>query len=121
MKRLIGRSMRNKTFNNMFHALLSMKRGLLSQVHSSLRAVTVDLDLDQEIYICCFYYDATVDDRLFDLASCASCEACEDWVCDQQILQWDFPKPIPSCGSLAYLRKEPGSSPTKQGFLARNT
>lgn len=101
--------MKNRTFIDMFDALLSMKRALLGQVAPSLRAVTVELNVDREIYTSYFFYDGPVDDRLFDLSSCATCEACEDWFSDEHFLQWDFPKPIPCSGSLAYLRKEPGA------------
>lgn len=49
--------MDNKPFNNIVSALLSMKSALGGMITSSLRAVTVNLDMEKEIYICRFFYD----------------------------------------------------------------
>jgi hypothetical protein len=94
-------------FDDKLAALLSMKRALLGSVAPSLRAVTVDIDFEDEIYGSYFYYDGPIDDELFELVNCAETEASDCWYSDSHILQLDYPKQIPIKGSLAYLRKEP--------------
>lgn len=104
----------------MLDAFLGMKRALFDRITPFLRAVKIDLDKEREIYICYFYYDAPIDDELFDLASCAAAEASESWFCAEHILQWDFPKKIPEEGVYAYLRKEEGSIPPSVRLLERS-
>ncbi len=111
--------MKNIIFENILGALLSMRTALTTHVTPPLRAVTVNLDLKKEIYICHFFYDGPLDDYLSNLVSCAACEASKCWSCEGSCVQLDFPAPIPINGALAYLRKEPGVSPPKVQLLPR--
>ncbi len=108
--------MKNKAFEDIVVALLSMRTALTTHVTPSLRAVTVNLDMKTELYICRFFYDGPIDDYLFEMASCSACEA-SDWFCDWRCVRLDFPAIIPVNGFLAYLRKEPGMTPPKIQFL----
>jgi hypothetical protein len=112
--------MNSEPFDNILGALLWMKTGLCGAVAPSLRAVTVDLDIEDQIYMCHFFYDGPIDDELFDLASVAAAEASDCWFCDAKYTQLDFPAPIPVDGALAYLRKEPGIVPPKVQLLPRS-
>lgn len=47
--------MTSKPFNNIVSALLSMRTALTTHVNPSLRAVTVNLDMENELYICHFF------------------------------------------------------------------
>ena len=111
--------MRNIIFEDMLGALLSMRTALTTIVTPPLRAVTVNLDLEKEIYICHFFYDGPLDDYLSNLASCAACEASKCWSCEGSCVQLDFPAPIPINGALAYLRKELGIAPPEIQLLPR--
>ena len=110
--------MTNKEFEGIVVALLSMRTALTTNVTPSLRAVTVNLNMETELYTCRFFYDGPIDDYLFEMASCTACEA-SDWFCDWRCIQLDFPAIIPVNGALAYLRKEPGMSPPKVQLLPR--
>jgi hypothetical protein len=110
----------DKVFEDIIDALLAMKTGLAEAVTPSLRAVTVNLDIDREIFICNFFYDGPIDDYLFDLASCAASEASNCWYLDAHYIQLDFPSPIPVNGNLAYLRKEPEKLPPQVSLLPRS-
>ena len=96
-----------------------MKSALGCTVTPSLRAVTVNLDMEREIYICYFFYDGPITEKLLDLASCSATEASDCWSCDEHYIQVDFPTPVPVNGALAYLRKEPGISPPEVSLLPR--
>ncbi len=113
--------MNKKPFDDIVSALLSMKRAIFEMITPSLRAVTVNLDMEKEIYTCYFFYDGPIDDNLFDLASCTAAEASDAWFCDAHYIQLDFPFPIPVNGALAYLRKEPGVSPPEVRLLPRDS
>lgn len=111
--------MENKSFENIIVALLHMRTALTTHVTPSLRAVTVDLDREKEVYICRFFYDGPINEYQLEFSSIAVAEACSDWACDADFLQLDFPAPIPINGALAYLRKEPGESPPEVQLLPR--
>lgn len=112
--------MNRKPFEDIVSALLSMKRAIYEMIAPSLRAVTVDLDMEKEVYICRFFYDGPIDDDLFDLASCTATEASDCWFCDAHYIRLDGPAPIPVNGALAYLRKEKGVSPPQIRLLPRS-
>lgn len=111
--------MSRKPFEDMLDVLLSMRTALTTHVTPSLRAVTVNLDMENELYICHFFYDGPIGEYQLDLASCAACEASNCWFCDRHFLRLDFPAPIPMTGVLAYLRKEPGMIPPEIQLLPR--
>ena len=111
--------METAPFKNMLSALLEMSGGLLGRVEPSLRAVAVDLDHEQELYICYFYYDGLIDEYKRDLVSCAATEASGNWVTAEHYIQLDYPAPIPVNGMLAYLRKEPEFYPPIIQLLPR--
>lgn len=113
--------MNNKPFDDIVSALLSMKRAIFNMITPSLRAVTVKLDMEKEIYTCRFFYDGFIDEKLFDLASCTATEASDCWFCDADYIRLDFPAPIPVNGVLAYLRKEPGISPPEIRLVSRDS
>jgi|SRR5579862_908900 len=107
-------------FDDLLTAVLYMKRALLGTVIPALRAVTIDLDIINEIYICYFYYDGPITDERFDLASSSACEASDSWYCKEHIVQLDYPNLIPIKGVLVYLRKESNLIPPKIQFLSRS-
>ena len=96
-------------FSELAKALLSMQKALLGSVVPSLRAVTVDIDINNQIIFFSFFYDGEVSDELFDLASVASAEASSnfpEYYVKDIIKRIDFPNQIPVRGRYAYLRKE---------------
>jgi len=111
--------MTNKTFETIYEALAGMRVGLTGAVAPSLRAVAVDLNIEEEIYIAYFFYDGPIDDYLYDLVGCIIAEASDNWVSEDACLQLDYPAPIPHKGTLAYLRKEPGMDPPNIRFLPK--
>ena len=96
------------------YLLLSTQVALLGHVVSELRAVTVDLNEINKLIILHFFYDCKVNDKLFELASCASAEMDLGPDChtsylmnDDLAIQLDYPTEIPVAGKLVYLRREP--------------
>lgn len=93
------------------YLLLSVQVSLLDFIAPQLRAVTVDFNEEKKMLIFHFYYDGVIDDRLFDLASCATLEAdprCEYEINDDIVTRIDYPQPLPLTGRLVYLRNEIG-------------
>jgi hypothetical protein len=90
--------------------LLDIQGALINAIAPSLRAVTADIDLVNKKLILFFYYDGTISDELFDLASIAATEAgvsLPEYFTDDHIIQLDYPEEIPIRGKLVFLRKEP--------------
>ena len=113
--------MSTSPFNGILGGLIWMNSALLDRVTPVLRAVTINLDFEKEIYHCFFFYDGNISDELFDLASCAAAEASDCWFCNDQILRLDVPLEIPLNGFFAYLRKEPNLKLPKIELLPRST
>lgn len=113
--------MEKESSKDVVRAILEMLTGLLGVVDPALRAVAVDLDLDQELYISYFYYDGPIDEYRRELVSCAATEASASgtFCSDEHYIQLDFPASIPTKGYLVYLRKEPGLSPPKVKLYPR--
>lgn len=100
--------MENK-FSEISKVLLSMQRALLGSVMPSLRAVVVNIDIENKLLFFSFFYDGTIDDELFDLASIACTEASgnfPEYHVKDVIERLDYPQKIPAQGHYAYLRKE---------------
>jgi len=96
------------------YLLLSSQRALLDAVIPELRAVTIDFDDNKHEIILHFFYDCEVNDKLFELASCAGTEIEENpeypFFCtlnEDIAISMPFPQEIPPHGYLIYLRKEP--------------
>jgi len=99
---------------NLNFLLLSAQSALLDAVIPELRAVTIDFDDNKHEIILHFFYDCKVDEKLFDLASCASAEIEENpeypFFCtlnEDIAISIPSPQEIPPHGYLIYLRKEP--------------
>lgn len=64
-----------------------------------IRAVTIKTNAELEIVKVCFFYDGTISDEDFELASCAITEIISDfppaYQLDQQIQQLDSPQKNP--------------------------
>lgn len=91
--------------------LLQIQGALTTHVSSSLRAVTVDFNEVESMLILHFFYDGEINNKLFDLASCASAEMDPGFfdytINDEITVRLDYPQKIPVQGRLIYLRKEP--------------
>ena len=91
-----------------YYALLSVQDVLGNSVTPQLRAVTADIDESIHELIVSFFYDGEVSEELFEVASLAGSDINHpEYSNSEQIVQLDFPKKIPVCGKLAYLRYEP--------------
>lgn len=95
------------------YLLLSAQRALLDAVVPELRAVTIDFDETRHEIILHFFYDCAVNEKLFDLTSCASAEINENpeypFFCTMNediAISIPYPQEIPIQGHLIYLRKE---------------
>jgi hypothetical protein len=92
------------------YALLSVQCALLNVITPQLRAVTVALDIENQIFYMSFFYDGEASEELTELWNCAVTEASAhlgpDCFSKQQIVRLDYPNKIPIRGKLAYLRKE---------------
>jgi len=96
-------------FSELARAMLCMQNALLGAIAPSLRAVTVDIDIETKTLFYSFFYDGEISDELFDLASVASAEASANlpsYFVDNNIIRLDFPQKIPVRGKYAFLRKE---------------
>jgi hypothetical protein len=91
-------------------ALLCTQRALLGVVSPQLRAVTVDLDTEDEIFYISFFYDGEINEEVLEDWECAVTEASAglgpDYFTEINIERLDVPKKIPVKGRLVYLRKE---------------
>ncbi len=88
-------------------AILSLNRGLLGEVSPALRAAQIKWD--QELIHLFFYYDGEISEEDHEAAECAATEVMADFPeyhYEIDILQWDYPKPIPKEGELVYYRRE---------------
>lgn len=88
-------------------AILSLNRALLRAVSPQLRAAAVSWN-SREITIF-MYYDGEISDEDLDSAQSVTTEVISDfpqYLLNEKIMRWDFPKEIPSEGELVYLRKE---------------
>jgi hypothetical protein len=119
------KQMKNK-FSELSHVLLSMQKALLGSVVPALRAVAVDVDINEKTLFFSFFYDCEINDQLFDLATIACTEASAnfpEYFVKDSIEQLDYPKEIPALGHYAYLRKEPylpsNQKSTKSPLIAR--
>jgi hypothetical protein len=105
------------SFSNEY-ALLAMQSALLREVTPALRAVTLNVDKDEEILYAHFYYDGEASEQRIDLWDCVICEASADLgancFVEPQIKRLDYPQKIPLSGYCAYLRKE-HDVPTREG------
>jgi hypothetical protein len=91
------------------YALLGMQRALLGEVTPALRAVFIDLDQDQDLFLANFYYDGEASEERIDLWDCVVTEASADldqWFSRSKIERLDYPKVIEGRGCCAYVRKE---------------
>lgn len=101
--------MTKENFNELARALLCMQNALLGIVTPTLRAVTVDIDVDKKKLFFSFFYDEEISDELFDLASTACAEASANfphYTLVDEIKQIKHPQEMPFRGRYAYLRKE---------------
>lgn len=93
--------------------LLSVQRGLLKHVAPNLRAVCVKYE-DYKIYVY-FYYDGKIKESDKELAESVMDDIISDFHIDREgnsigfdinILQIDFPQPVPLKGDWVYFRYE---------------
>lgn len=90
-------------------AMLCMQEALLGSVVPSLRAVTVDVDIETKTLFFSLFFDGKISDELFDLASAACAKASAKfpgYFLNNTIVRLDFPQKMPFRGRYAYLRKE---------------
>lgn len=95
--------------NPLTYAKLSAQTALLGSITISLRAVTIDIDVNCKKLIIYFFYDGEISDELFDLASVAITEISADlpdYELDDHIERLDYPNKILIKGQLVYLRRE---------------
>jgi hypothetical protein len=88
---------------------LSMQQALLGAVTPSLRAVFVDIEMDQKILFFFFYYDGEITNVLFNLASTACAKVSADfpeYVPQKTIVRLDAPQKISGRGRYVYRRHE---------------
>lgn len=84
-----------------------MNRALWGEVSLALRAVSIKWD-QEEIHLF-FYYDGEISENDHESAECVGTEIISDFPehhLEMDIIQLDYPKPIPYEGVLVYLRRE---------------
>lgn len=97
---------------NRVRAILSMNRAMWGEISPTLRAIQISWNTEK-IYIF-YYYDGEIADEDRFSAECISTEMMAgypDYELEENIIQWNYPKPIPDNGELVYMRRE--SSPEK--------
>ena len=91
-----------------YTALRAVGSGLMNGVTPSLRAVTVDFDPVEKMFVLFFFYDGEITEKLLELAYLADTDTdCQSYLNTCKVIRLDSPDPIPIRGKFAYLRKEP--------------
>lgn len=91
-----------------YSALLGVGSGLMNSITPSLRAVTIDFDPIEKMFVLFFFYDGEITEKLLELTSLANFDVdCEYYLNTYKVIRLDSPTPIPIRGKFAYLRKEP--------------
>ena len=95
----------------LYYSLLCLQHQLGNCVTSGLRAVTVDIDEKKLELLPRFFCDGEVPPELIEHYGVVLIEVDTDtkeqYFCRDEIIQLDYPKPIPIHGRLAFLRYEP--------------
>ncbi len=90
-----------------------MQNALVGEVTPELRAVVINIDLDEEIFYAWFYYDGSVSEERIDLWECVISEATAhipECFIKSRVMRLDYPEKIPPGGYCAYMRKEEGAA-----------
>ena len=94
--------------NSLNYGLLCMQSGLYECVIPQLRAVVLNISIENKIFDIKLYYDGEISEKVLDLWDCAICEASSHFTygVEQSIERLDYPIPIPLTGQFVYWRKE---------------